>query len=205
MYSLGFSKLPSLNSKMWESFWEATLQNERRFRIRKGNVPLYFSIVITKLDDVKIILRRQLYKITDFVMSDKNLRNFRNRPVWCNQISILTACLKNIEVKGLQCFYIILRLSTWFLVVRQMMGKKFFFLYSIIWMKHITLVESYFELQSGKNCGFCQSYTSIPSTINIWKKLLSTAIWADKNELVFGRIACISSKDLRSEKIYVAI
>ena len=109
MYSLGFSKLPSLNSKMWESFWEATLQNERRFRIRKGNVPLYFSIVITKLDDVKIILRRQLYKITDFVMSDKNLRNFRNRPVWYNQISILLkACLKNIEVKVLQFCYIIL-------------------------------------------------------------------------------------------------
>ena len=152
MYSLGFSKLPSLNSKMWESFWEATLQNERRFRIRKGNVPLYFSIVITKLDDVKIILGRQLYKITDFVMSDKNLRNFRNRPVWYNQISILLkACLKNIEVKVLQFCYIILRLSTWFLVVRQ--------INSIIWMKHIMLVESYFELQSGKNCEFCPKHS----------------------------------------------
>ena len=41
----------------------------------------------------------------------------------------------------------------------------------------------------------------IPSTINIWKKLLSTAIWADKNRLVSGRIACISSKIQRSETI----
>ena len=39
----------------------------------------------------------------------------------------------------------------------------------------------------------------IPSTINIWKKLLSTAIWADKNGLISGRIACISSKNLRAE------
>ena len=29
----------------------------------------------------------------------------------------------------------------------------------------------------------------IPSTINICKKLLSAAVWADKNELVFDRIA----------------
>ena len=39
----------------------------------------------------------------------------------------------------------------------------------------------------------------ILSTINFWKKVLSTAIWADENGLVFGRIACISSKNLRSE------
>ena len=31
--------------------------------------------------------------------------------------------------------------------------------------------------------------------------LLSTAIWADKNGLVSGRIACISIKNLRSETI----
>ena len=41
----------------------------------------------------------------------------------------------------------------------------------------------------------------IQSTINIWKKLLSTAIWANKNGLVSGRIACISSKKLRPETI----
>ena len=46
-----------------------------------------------------------------------------------------------------------------------------------------------------------QSKLYIPSTINIWKKLLSTAIWADKNGLVSGRIACISSKNLSSETI----
>ena len=33
------------------------------------------------------------------------------------------------------------------------------------------------------------------------KKLLSTAIWADKNGLVSARIACISNKNLRSETI----
>ena len=42
----------------------------------------------------------------------------------------------------------------------------------------------------------------IPSTINIWKKLLSTAIWADKNGVVFGRIAWISNKNQKFEKIY---
>ena len=41
----------------------------------------------------------------------------------------------------------------------------------------------------------------IPSTINIWKKLLSTAIWAGENGLFSGRIACILSKNLRSETI----
>ena len=46
---------------------------------------------------------------------------------------------------------------------------------------------------------YTKSY--ILSTINIWKKLLSTAIWTDKNGLVSGRIACISSKNLRSETI----
>ena len=40
----------------------------------------------------------------------------------------------------------------------------------------------------------------IPSTTNNWKKLLSTAIWADKNGLVFGRIACNSSNNLKSER-----
>ena len=40
-----------------------------------------------------------------------------------------------------------------------------------------------------------------PKYYNIWKKLLSTAIWADKNGLVSGRIACISSKNLRYETI----
>ena len=51
--------------------------------------------------------------------------------------------------------------------------------------------------------GWCyqQSYTFQVCTINIWKKLLSPAIWADKNGLVSGRIACISSKNLRSETI----
>ena len=39
----------------------------------------------------------------------------------------------------------------------------------------------------------------IPSTINIWRKLLT--IWADTNGLVSGRLACISSKKLRSETI----
>ena len=34
----------------------------------------------------------------------------------------------------------------------------------------------------------------IPSTINIRKKVLTKAIWADKNGLVFGRLACTSSK-----------
>ena len=42
----------------------------------------------------------------------------------------------------------------------------------------------------------------IPSTMNIWKNLLSRAIWAAKNELFSGRIACISRKNLRSETIY---
>ena len=41
----------------------------------------------------------------------------------------------------------------------------------------------------------------IPSIINIWKKLLCTAIWAYENGLVSGRIACISSKNRRSETI----
>ena len=45
----------------------------------------------------------------------------------------------------------------------------------------------------------------ITSTINIWKKLLSIAIWANENRLVFGRIVCISSKNLRSETISIAI
>ena len=47
----------------------------------------------------------------------------------------------------------------------------------------------------------CCSKLYIPSTINIWKKGLSTAIWVDRNGLVSGRIACISSKNLRSETI----
>ena len=34
----------------------------------------------------------------------------------------------------------------------------------------------------------------IPSTINIRKKVLTKAIWADKNGLVFGRLTCSSSK-----------
>ena len=34
----------------------------------------------------------------------------------------------------------------------------------------------------------------IPSAINIWKKLLSRAIWADKNGQVSGRIACMFRK-----------
>ena len=34
----------------------------------------------------------------------------------------------------------------------------------------------------------------IPSTIKIWKKVLTKAIWADKNGLVSGRLACTSSK-----------
>ena len=41
----------------------------------------------------------------------------------------------------------------------------------------------------------------IPSTIKIRKKLFDTAIWAEKNGLVTGRIACISSKNLRFETI----
>ena len=34
----------------------------------------------------------------------------------------------------------------------------------------------------------------ILSTISIWKKVLTKAIWADKNGLVSGRLACTSSK-----------
>ena len=34
----------------------------------------------------------------------------------------------------------------------------------------------------------------IPSAINIWKKVLTKAIGADKNVLVSGRLACTSSK-----------
>ena len=34
----------------------------------------------------------------------------------------------------------------------------------------------------------------IPSTINIWKKVLTKDIWADKNGLVSGRLACTSIK-----------
>ena len=34
----------------------------------------------------------------------------------------------------------------------------------------------------------------IPSTINILKKVLTKAVWADKNGLVSGRLACTSSK-----------
>ena len=34
----------------------------------------------------------------------------------------------------------------------------------------------------------------IPSTINIWKKVLTKAIWEDKNGLVSGRLARTSSK-----------
>ena len=34
----------------------------------------------------------------------------------------------------------------------------------------------------------------IPSTINIWKKVFTKAIWADKKGLVSGRLACTSSK-----------
>ena len=39
-----------------------------------------------------------------------------------------------------------------------------------------------------------QSYTSQVLHINIWKKVLTKAIWADKNGLVSGRLACTSSK-----------
>ena len=46
-----------------------------------------------------------------------------------------------------------------------------------------------------------QNEDCLQSTINIRKKLLSTAIWEDKNGLVSGRIDYISSKNLRSEFI----
>jgi hypothetical protein len=44
-------------------------------------------------------------------------------------------------------------------------------------------------------------FTLDQSTIKTLKKLLSTAIWADKDGLVFGTIACISSKNLKSETV----
>ena len=39
-----------------------------------------------------------------------------------------------------------------------------------------------------------QAKLYIPSTINIWKKVLTKAIWADKNGLVSDRLACASTK-----------
>ena len=43
----------------------------------------------------------------------------------------------------------------------------------------------------------------IPSTINICKKVLMKAIWADKKGLVSGRLACTSSKTERLNKIEI--
>ena len=46
-----------------------------------------------------------------------------------------------------------------------------------------------------------QAKLYIPSTINIWEKVLTKAIWADKNGLVSGRLACTSSKTRILDKI----
>ena len=45
----------------------------------------------------------------------------------------------------------------------------------------------------------------IPSTINSWRKLLSTAIWVYKNGLVSGRLACSSSKTKNLKNIIIYI
>ena len=39
-----------------------------------------------------------------------------------------------------------------------------------------------------------QTKVYIPSAINIWKKMLTKAILADKNGLISGRLACTSTK-----------
>ena len=41
----------------------------------------------------------------------------------------------------------------------------------------------------------------IPSAINIWKKVLTQAIWGEKNCLVSGTLACTSSKSEVLNKI----
>ena len=46
-----------------------------------------------------------------------------------------------------------------------------------------------------------ESKLYIPSTINIWKKVLTKAIWAVKNGLVSGRLACTSTKSEIRNKI----
>ena len=50
-----------------------------------------------------------------------------------------------------------------------------------------------------------QSYTYIPSTINISRNLLSTTIWAENNRLISGRLPCISSKTLKIIAIKILI
>ena len=45
----------------------------------------------------------------------------------------------------------------------------------------------------------------IPSAINIWKKLPTNVIWADKKGLVSGRLAWTSSKTEMSSKIRIEI
>ena len=46
-----------------------------------------------------------------------------------------------------------------------------------------------------------ESKLYIPSTINIWKKMLTKAIWAVENGLVSGRLACTSTKTEIGNKI----
>ena len=53
----------------------------------------------------------------------------------------------------------------------------------------------------GRNSATSNKVIHLKYYKHLKKKLLSTAIWADNNGLVFGRIACISSKNLRSETI----